>query len=104
MKSVQGSDTQATLDQLRMYTRYSLLILAFNTAGDGPNITMPVTQRTDEGLPGAPRNLHFTVTSLTSLNVTWQAPEKPNGELLAYEVSFSQQMSADGEILVVLQD
>lgn len=97
MISVKGSATETILDNLKMYTSYSLVMLAFNTAGDGPNISLPITQRTDQGIPGAPVNLKFTVTSLTSLNVTWEPPLMANGEVLSYEVSYSQQMSADGE-------
>ncbi len=49
-KTVAGSMTNKTvLDGLLMYTEYSMVILAFNAAGNGPNTTVPIKARTEEG-------------------------------------------------------
>ena len=47
--------------------------------------------------PGPPGKLIFTVTSLTSLNVTWDPPAKPNGVIDIYEISYYQDIYVDGE-------
>ena len=49
VKTVAATETSATLDQLKMYTQYSMVMLAFNAAGDGPNTTVPITTTTQEG-------------------------------------------------------
>lgn len=50
VKTVAGATAnQTVLDELRMYTEYSMVILAFNAAGNGPNTTVPVKARTEEG-------------------------------------------------------
>ena len=49
MRTAGASDEEIELNNLHMYTDYSMYILAFNAAGDGPNITRAVSNRTDEG-------------------------------------------------------
>ena len=40
---------ETVLDNLMMYTEYCMVILAFNAAGNGPNTTVPIKARTEEG-------------------------------------------------------
>ena len=49
VKTVAATELETVLSPLKMYTEYSMLILAFNAAGDGPNITVPVIAKTEEG-------------------------------------------------------
>jgi len=49
MRRVPAKDTHVTLRELHMYTRYQVTLLAFNAAGDGPNISVPLEARTSEG-------------------------------------------------------
>ena len=49
-KTVAGASANETvLDNLMMYTEYCMVILAFNAAGNGPNTTVPIKARTEEG-------------------------------------------------------
>lgn len=72
---------------LDMYTNYTINILPFNPAGEGPR-SESVHVRTLQGLPGVPANLTFSEITMTTLKVSWQVPEKPNGEILGYVVSY----------------
>ena len=47
--TVGAAETRATLRDLRMWTVYQITMLAYNAAGDGPNITNTVSARTEEG-------------------------------------------------------
>lgn len=49
VKTVAATETETVLNQLQMFTEYAMLILAFNAAGDGPNITVPIIAKTLEG-------------------------------------------------------
>ena len=49
VKTVAATETQAILEDLEMFTEYTLVMLAFNAAGDGPNTTIPITALTTEG-------------------------------------------------------
>lgn len=84
---VPATYTSHSLVFLDKYTTYRIQILAFNPAGDGPR-SAPVTVRTFQGLPGAPRDLKFSEITMTSLIVTWEPPKKRNGELVGYIVTY----------------
>ena len=47
--------------------------------------------------PGPPGPLLFVVTSVTSLNVTWEPPAQPNGVIQQYEISHYQDIFVDGK-------
>ncbi|KAK2172926.1 hypothetical protein NP493_919g00008 [Ridgeia piscesae] len=96
MRRVPAKDTHVTLRELHMYTRYQVTLLAFNAAGDGPNISVPLEARTSEGVPGQPGELQFAALSMTSLNVSWAAPSQPNGIIENYTVSYYEARAKDG--------
>ncbi|XP_032597184.2 protein sidekick [Drosophila grimshawi] len=84
---VAGTATSHNLVFLDKYTEYSIQLLAFNPAGDGPRSTS-VTVRTLQGVPTAPRNLRFTDITMQSLQVTWDPPKYLNGEIVGYLVTY----------------
>ena len=49
VKTVAATELETDLTGLKMFTEYAMLVLAFNAAGDGPNITVPVIAKTEEG-------------------------------------------------------
>ncbi|KAK7082428.1 Protein sidekick-2, partial [Halocaridina rubra] len=84
---VGATTTVYELLYLEMYTRYVITILCFNPAGDGPK-SLPVYTRTLPDLPGPVANLSFTDITMNSLKVVWDAPARPNGEILGYIVTY----------------
>ena len=60
---------------------------AFNPACEGPE-SERVSARTLQGIPGPPANLSFSEITMNSLKVSWDSPEKPNGEILSYIVAY----------------
>ena len=84
---VSATHTSHSLIFLEMYTNYTISILAFNPAGEGPR-TENVNIRTLQGVPGVPANLTFSEITMNTLKVSWSKPMKPNGEILGYVVSY----------------
>ena len=84
---VSASHTSHSLIFLEMYTNYSISILAFNPAGEGPR-SASVSARTLQGIPGPPDNLTFSEITMNTLKVSWDVPQKPNGEILGYIVTY----------------
>uniref|UniRef100_A0A0K2T3X4 Protein sidekicklike [Megachile rotundata] n=1 Tax=Lepeophtheirus salmonis TaxID=72036 RepID=A0A0K2T3X4_LEPSM len=84
---VSASHNAQSLIFLEMYTNYTISILAFNPAGDGPR-SDAITVKTHQGIPGPPTNLEFVEITMDTLKVTWDVPNKPNGEILGYLVSY----------------
>ena len=84
---VSASHTTHNLIFLDMYTNYSISILAFNPAGEGPR-SNPIKVKTLQGIPGPPANLQFSEITMNTLKVSWEPPAKPNGEILGYIVAY----------------
>ena len=84
---VPASHSSHSLIFLDMYQNYTISMSAFNPAGEGPESDV-VSARTLQGIPGPPANLSFSEITMTSLKVSWDRPEKPNGEILGYIVEY----------------
>ncbi|XP_054261356.1 protein sidekick-like [Macrosteles quadrilineatus] len=80
-----------TLTELRKFVVYSIQVLAYTRLGDGTLSTPPVRVQTFEDVPGPPSNVSFPDVSLTTARIIWDVPEEPNGEILAYRVSYHLQ-------------
>ena len=84
---VSASHTSHSLIFLEMYTNYSISILAFNPAGEGPR-SDNISVKTLQGIPGPPAKLEFSEITMNTLKVSWDPPVKPNGEILGYMVAY----------------
>ena len=106
--SVQGA--QALLSELTPFTNYSIKVAAVNEQGDVGPYSNPMTEQTEEdcelfleksffkittfsAVPGAV--LITTFPSLFKITITWNPPERPNGIIIAYEVSYRQTESSE---------
>ncbi|XP_072943917.1 protein sidekick isoform X2 [Epargyreus clarus] len=77
-----------TLTELRKYVVYQIQVLGYTRLGDGALSDPPVTVRTFEDTPGPPSNVSFPDVSFTTARIIWDVPEDPNGEILAYKVTY----------------
>ncbi|XP_050310715.1 protein sidekick isoform X2 [Anthonomus grandis grandis] len=77
-----------TLTELRKFVVYHIQVLAYTRLGDGQPSTPAVSVRTFDDVPGAPSNVSFPDVSFTSARIIWDVPEEPNGEILAYKVTY----------------
>jgi protein sidekick len=93
---VSASHTSHSLIFLDMYTNYSISILAFNPAGEGPRSGI-VSVKTLQGIPGQPDKLSFSEITMNTLKVSWDPPQKPNGEIMGYIVAYETAQQDDGK-------
>uniref|UniRef100_A0A182RPJ4 Protein sidekick n=1 Tax=Anopheles funestus TaxID=62324 RepID=A0A182RPJ4_ANOFN len=77
-----------TLTELKKYVQYDIQVLAYTRLGDGVLSTPPVRIQTFEDTPGAPSNVSFPDVSFSMARIIWDVPEEPNGEILAYRVTY----------------
>lgn len=77
-----------TLTELRKYVVYQIQVLGYTRLGDGALSDPPVTARTYEDTPGPPSNVSFPDVTFTTARIIWDVPEDPNGEILAYKVTY----------------
>ncbi|XP_055298300.1 protein sidekick isoform X7 [Sitodiplosis mosellana] len=89
-KTIANNNTYTTtLTELKKFVAYHIQVLAYTRLGDGTLSTPPVRAQTFEDTPGAPSNVSFPDVSLTTARIIWDVPEEPNGEILAYRVTYS---------------
>ena len=76
------------LSELLQDKNYEIIVLPFNSQGEGP-ASPPTTVYVGEAVPtGEPRNLEGEAVSSTEVRLRWKPPQQKmqNGELLGYKV------------------
>ncbi|KAJ8358884.1 hypothetical protein SKAU_G00154090 [Synaphobranchus kaupii] len=86
---VSGPKDEEVLQDLRLYSHYTLNITAFNSKGEGPH-SDPHSFTTPEGKPGPPASLTFTSPNETSLTLHWTPPAQVNGVLIGYLLQYQE--------------
>ncbi|XP_055390625.1 protein sidekick isoform X4 [Condylostylus longicornis] len=84
-----NSSFTTTLTELKKYVVYHIQVLAYTRLGDGALSSPPVRVQTHEDTPGAPSNVSFPDVTTSTARIIWDVPEEPNGEILAYQVTYS---------------
>ncbi|XP_055691014.1 cell adhesion molecule Dscam2 isoform X2 [Lutzomyia longipalpis] len=92
--SVSGDGEDGTgellLNNLAKYTRYTLVVQAFNQVGPGP-LSEPTSAQTLEDVPGMPpEDVRCAALTSQSLQISWQPPpaHHTNGLLQGYKLVF----------------
>ncbi|XP_053408969.1 cell adhesion molecule DSCAM-like isoform X3 [Mercenaria mercenaria] len=88
-----------TLDGLEKFTNYSIEVLAYTRKGEGVR-SSPIYVRTLEDVPGRPRGIKAWSVSNTSVIVSWQNPDSPNGILTAFSVYYSNTSASAQEMKI----
>ncbi|CAM9139109.1 unnamed protein product, partial [Lampetra planeri] len=89
-RTLTTNGTSATVTGLLKFSSYRLRVSASTGAGeslltDGDNVFLTTPE---DGPDSPPRNVSYVAVSPTQVNVTWLAPERPNGVVLYYEVLY----------------
>ncbi|KAF9410167.1 hypothetical protein HW555_010690, partial [Spodoptera exigua] len=87
--TVRGQITKYIIEGLEHYTRYSVSVRAFNSAGAGP-ATAPVNTLTQEMPSEGPRAVRCRAVSPQSIKVEWSPPpaHAHHGALLGYKLLY----------------
>uniref|UniRef100_A0A182YPB0 protein-tyrosine-phosphatase n=3 Tax=Cellia TaxID=44534 RepID=A0A182YPB0_ANOST len=74
---------------LSPYTEYEFYVIAVNNIGRGPP-SLPATTITGETeMESAPRNIEVKPLSSSTMLITWEPPETPNGQVTGYKVYYT---------------
>ncbi|XP_023163376.2 tyrosine-protein phosphatase Lar isoform X4 [Drosophila hydei] len=74
---------------LSPYTEYEFYVIAVNNIGRGPP-SAPATCTTGETkMESAPRNVQVRPLSSSTMVITWEPPETPNGQVTGYKVYYT---------------
>ncbi|XP_028264992.1 neural cell adhesion molecule L1.1-like isoform X2 [Parambassis ranga] len=96
--TVSGMKTSEEVTGLRLFSRYSLQVTAFNSKGESPP-SLPHHFSTPEGAPGPPASLWFESPTEKSLILYWTPPDETNGVLLGYMVQYHQEVESEERLL-----
>lgn len=72
------------LHGLQPFTNYSVQVLGFTRAGEGPSATTYCT--TEETVPDSPERIKSVVNGEFSVIISWLPPRRPNGIVTKYTV------------------
>ncbi|XP_064439718.1 protein sidekick-2 isoform X6 [Mirounga angustirostris] len=103
VKTLFLAENGVKLKNLTGYTTYMVSVAAFNAAGDGPR-SPPTRGQTQQAAPSAPGSVKFSELTTTSVNVSWEAPQFPNGVLEGYRLVYEPCTPVDGVSKIVTVD
>ncbi|XP_063702711.1 tyrosine-protein phosphatase Lar isoform X2 [Culicoides brevitarsis] len=74
---------------LSPYTEYEFYVIAVNNIGRGPPSSAASTTTGETAMESAPRNIQVRPLSSSTMVVTWEPPETPNGQITGYKVFYT---------------
>ncbi|KAI6240848.1 hypothetical protein M3Y99_00392200 [Aphelenchoides fujianensis] len=80
-----ATTNRVSLDQLLPFTQYRARVRGFNAQGDGP-FSEWVTFQTLPAAPGPPTDLREEQSQALALEISFRAPEPPNGIIDTYRI------------------
>ncbi|XP_029434881.1 Down syndrome cell adhesion molecule isoform X3 [Rhinatrema bivittatum] len=94
-----GDSELYTLDNLKKFTEYGLVVQASNRAGTGPSSQELICTTLEDVPSRAPENVQATATSPETVSISWSTPSKEalNGILQGFRVIYWANL-LDGEL------
>uniref|UniRef100_A0A3Q3G4C3 Protein tyrosine phosphatase receptor type Q n=1 Tax=Labrus bergylta TaxID=56723 RepID=A0A3Q3G4C3_9LABR len=80
-----GPSTTEYLSGFRPHSSYEISVYSYTRVGHGNQFSSPVTFKTNES-SDAVGNLSCSGVSWDSVQLSWEPPAKPNGQILFYEI------------------
>uniref|UniRef100_A0A3Q2DRQ3 Protein tyrosine phosphatase receptor type Q n=1 Tax=Cyprinodon variegatus TaxID=28743 RepID=A0A3Q2DRQ3_CYPVA len=82
-----GSSTMEHLSGFRPHSSYEISVYSYTRVGHGNQFSSPVTFTTNESVSDAVGNLSCLGLSWDSVQISWEVPANPNGQILFYEIT-----------------
>ncbi|XP_077054172.1 neural cell adhesion molecule L1-like protein isoform X2 [Siphateles boraxobius] len=82
-----GERNHAVVTGLVPFSEYSLIVMAFNSRGNGPG-SRSVSFKTPEGVPGQAAAFSVSNVQKNKLTLTWSPPVDANGVLIGYILQY----------------
>ncbi|KAM9352376.1 phosphatidylinositol phosphatase PTPRQ [Symphorus nematophorus] len=81
-----GPSTTEHLSGFRPHSSYEISVYSYTRVGHGNQFSSPVTFTTNESVSDAVGNLSCSGVSWDSVQLSWELPANPNGQILFYEI------------------
>ncbi|XP_056112188.1 neural cell adhesion molecule L1-like protein isoform X8 [Rhinichthys klamathensis goyatoka] len=82
-----GERNHAVVTGLMPFSEYSLIVMAFNSRGNGPG-SHSVSFKTPEGVPGQAAAFSVSNVQKNKVTLTWSPPVDANGVLIGYILQY----------------
>uniref|UniRef100_A0A8C1CAY0 Neural cell adhesion molecule L1-like protein n=1 Tax=Cyprinus carpio carpio TaxID=630221 RepID=A0A8C1CAY0_CYPCA len=82
-----GERNHTVITGLKPFSEYSLIVMAFNSRGNGPG-SHPISFQTPEGVPGQVSALSVTNVQNHKITLTWSPPVDANGLIIGYILQY----------------
>ncbi|KAM3608908.1 uncharacterized protein V6R79_006653 [Siganus canaliculatus] len=89
-----GPSSTEYLSGFRPHSSYEISVYSFTRVGHGNQFSSPVTFTTNESVSDAVGNLSCSGASWDSLQLSWDLPDNPNGQILFYEILFGPNLES----------
>ncbi|XP_061896859.1 phosphatidylinositol phosphatase PTPRQ [Entelurus aequoreus] len=90
-----GPSTTAYISDFKPHRTYEISVYAYTRVGHGNQFSIPVTFTTNESVSEAVGNLSCFGISWDSIQLSWQPPANPNGQILFYEILMEMDLQDD---------
>nr|XP_057932138.1 phosphatidylinositol phosphatase PTPRQ [Doryrhamphus excisus] len=81
-----GPSTTEYISGFKPHSTYEISVYSFTRVGHGNQFSSPVTFTTNESVSEAIGNLSCSGISWDSVQLSWEPPANPNGQILFYEI------------------
>ncbi|XP_037623294.1 phosphatidylinositol phosphatase PTPRQ isoform X2 [Sebastes umbrosus] len=81
-----GPSTTEYLSGFRPHSSYEISVYSYTRVGHGNQFSSPVTFTTNESVSDAVGNLSCSGVSWDSIQLFWELPANPNGQIILYEI------------------
>ncbi|KAF6738160.1 Phosphatidylinositol phosphatase PTPRQ [Oryzias melastigma] len=85
-QNTSGSSTVEYLSGFRPYSSYEISVCSYTRVGHGNQFSLPVTFTTNESVSDVVGNLSCSGLTWDTIQLSWEIPENPNGQLLFYNI------------------
>ena len=86
------SNEMTTIHDLIPRTIYTIRVQAYTAIGPGP-VSPAIMAKTEQGVPGQPRNFRTTSISPTSVVLEWTKPNHIGNNIIGYELYWNDTFS-----------
>ncbi|MEQ2299302.1 hypothetical protein AMECASPLE_013839, partial [Ameca splendens] len=87
-----GPSAMEHLSGFRPHSSYEISVYSYTRVGHGNQFSNPVTFTTNESVSDAVGNLSCSGLSWDSVQLSWEVPANPNGQILFYEITVEVDM------------
>uniref|UniRef100_A0AAV2KVW1 Protein-tyrosine-phosphatase n=1 Tax=Knipowitschia caucasica TaxID=637954 RepID=A0AAV2KVW1_KNICA len=87
LQNSSGPSTMEYLSEFKPHRSYEISVCSYTRVGHGDQFSSPVTFTTNESVSDSVNSLWCVGVSWDSVQLKWERPDNPNGQILFYEIT-----------------